>query len=71
MCDLLVIQVYFAVIRLYEPHHHIESGGFACTVWTKQSNDLTLPDLNGHLVYHRPVAVLFDEIFSVNDQFQG
>jgi hypothetical protein len=54
-------------VRLYQAHHHIDSSGFACTVWTKQPYNFTLLYINGNMIYYRSAAVGFHEVVGIDD----
>jgi len=68
--DIEIIEEYFAFIGLDQSNRHIESGGLAGAVGTKQSNNLTLLYLDRYMVHYRAGAVTFHKLGGMYDNAQ-
>ena len=59
-CYFLVIQENTSAIRLYQAYNHIKGSRLASTIWTEQTDNLTLVDFNINTLYNGSLAVLLD-----------
>jgi hypothetical protein len=58
----LIIEEYFAFVRAYQSHDHVERGCFPGSVRAKQSDYLSLLHLNRYMVDNRTVLVFLYEV---------
>jgi hypothetical protein len=46
MGDFLIIKLYVSFIAPDQANNHVKAGGFACSIWTEQTNNLTFVDFH-------------------------
>ena len=63
--SVVVLEEYSAAIRFDKTHNHIERGGLTRTIWTEQTHNLALTNIDRDMVHDGTRFIFFDQIGSV------
>ena len=60
--DILIVEVNASPIGYDEPCCHVERGSLPRTVRPKQPDNFSLSDVDGDIVYYRPLSIPFHQV---------
>ncbi len=56
-----------AFLAWNQTNDHVETGGFACTIWTQQANNLTTLYSDTHIMHDRAGSKTFGQMMGGED----
>jgi hypothetical protein len=61
-----VVEKHFSAIGFHQAYYLVKRGGFTGAIRTEQTNNFTLTNVKGYIVYNRTAAVNFYKIVGLN-----
>ena len=70
-CDLLIIDEDMTRIGYDQTCSHVERGGLTSTIRSQQSHNLSLSNIDVHIVHHRSLPITLHQSFGTQDATSG